>query len=254
VILLAGVHLINSTKKQLQIKDVHSLVLTGDNSNASIATVTCIQDFSIAFVNCNHVSLSTIALNSCALRFSIVNNTQLINLIVTNNKLVIYHNGTDDKKQCKHLEDFVIIDSTFQNFPMFSAALTLTPPYASCTRINLSGVLFKDMYNMTELNSIHILNAYSLTLTNVTIYNFSSTSGSISIFSVHELALRNVKIINNSQSTVSYQILFELQGINTIYFAGDFIFKYNHGGRGIVLQQVKKIWTAPNSTLRIEKN
>ena len=130
VILLAGVHLINFTKSKLLIEDVHSLVLTGDKSNTSITTVTCIQDFSIAFINSNHVSLSTIAFNSCSLRFSIVNNTQLINLSITNSRLVILlkrdedlasgHYGTlsaDDKKQCiaKYLNNFTIIDSTFQN-------------------------------------------------------------------------------------------------------------------------------------------
>ena len=36
VILLAGVHLINSTKSKLLIEGVHSLVLTGDKSNTSI--------------------------------------------------------------------------------------------------------------------------------------------------------------------------------------------------------------------------
>ena len=92
VILLAGVHLINSTKNQLLIEDVHSLVLTGDKSNT---TVTCIQDFSIAFVNSNHVSLSNITINSCALRFSIVNNTQLINLSVINSRLMIFPKAED---------------------------------------------------------------------------------------------------------------------------------------------------------------
>lgn len=73
VVLLAGVHLVNSTMSQLLIENVHSLLLMGDNSNTSTTTVTCIQEFSFAFVNCNHVNLSTIALNSCTLRFSIVN-------------------------------------------------------------------------------------------------------------------------------------------------------------------------------------
>ena len=256
VILLAGVHLINSTENQLLIEGVHSLVLTGDKSNTSITTVTCIQDFSIAFVNSNHVSLSTIAFNSCALRFSIVNNTQLINLSVINSRLAILQKGyedlgygrVDDEKQCKYLDDFAIIDSTFQNFPIYSAALdTLS---TSCTQINLRGVLFKDVH-VAELNPIHIVNAYNVILTNVTIYNFSSTSGSVSILSVHMLTLRNVEVTNNSKSATSD--LLDLQLISTIIFAGDFIFKNNHGGRGIVLRQVKKIWTAPNSILMIEK-
>ena len=262
VILLAGVHLINST---LLIEDVHSLVLTGDKSNTSvITTVTCIQDFSITFFDSNHVSLSTIALNSCELRFSTINNTQLINLSFTNSKLVIRqflrkrdvelgHYGTvNDEKQCKYHDDFDIIDSTFHNCLIYmqawaQAQVLNSPLYTSCTQINLRGVLFKEM---ERLNSISITKAYNVIFTNVTIYNCSSGSGLLIIFSVRNLALQNVKVINNSQSTS----LLDLFRINTIKFAGDFVFKYNHGARGIVLRQVKKVWIASNSTLRIDNN
>ena len=164
VILLAGVHLINST---LLIEDVHSLVLTGDKSNT---TVTCIQNFSIAFVSINHVSLSNITLNSCALRFSVINNTQLINLSVINGRLVIlpkdedlghyygtihYNNNVDDdEKQCKYLDNFSIIDSTFQNCLVSSEILS------SCIQINLRGVLFRSIiYNVTYNNDIVYVNA-----------------------------------------------------------------------------------------------
>ena len=242
VILLAGVHLINST---LQIEDVHSLVLTGDKSNT---TVTCIQDFSIAYFNSNHVSLSNITLNSCALQFSIVNNTQLINLSGINGRLIIQFSedlgpyyylisGTvdDDEKQCKYLDNFSIIDSTFQNCPMSVNGLS-SLLHLSCVQINLSGVLFRNIiYNVTydnDMNSIiYIMNVYGMILTNVTIYNCSSVSESV-----------------NTSNFLLY-----LQGINTIEFAGDFIFKHNHGA-GIILRRVKAAWIASNSTLRIENN
>ena len=263
MMLLAGVHLIDSTKNQLLIEDVHSLVVTGDKSNT---TVTCIQDFSIAFVNSNHVSLSTLTFNSCALRFSVINNTQLINLSVINSRLIIFPKGEelrhsyffdtvdDDEKQCKYLDNFSIIDSTFQNCPMSVKPNGLnTLLYTSCVQINLSRVLFRNIiYNVTynnDMNSIYIMKAYNVILTNVTIYNCSFGSGSVRIFSVHKLILQNMKVI---QST-SYSLL-DLQNINKIEFAGDFIFKHNHGARGIVMQRVKTAWTASNSTLRIENN
>ena len=253
VILLAGVHLISST---LLIEDVHSLVLTGDKSNA---TVTCIQDFSIAFVNSNHVSLFNITLNSCALRFSVISNTQLINLSVINSRLIIlptdeelghYSYGAivdHDEKQCEYLDNFSIIDSTFQNCPMSFTGLS-TLLYTSCVQINLSGVLFRNIiynvtYNNDNMNSIYIMNAYSMILTNVTIYN---CSGSVGISSVHKVVLQNLKVI---QSTSIF-----LLEVNTIKFAGNFIFKHNHGNGGIILQPVKTVWIASNSTLRIEDN
>ena len=250
VILLAGVHLINSTPL---IEDVHSLVLTGDKSNT---TVTCIQDFSITFVNSNHVSLSNITLNSCALRFLITNNTQLINLSIINGRLIIgedledyYYYDTVDEKQCKYLNNFSINDSTFQNCPMSANGLS-TLLYTFCVQINLSGVLFRNIiYNVAYnnyMNSIYIMNAYSMILTNVTIYK---CSGSVRIFSVHKLVLQNMKIIRSTSN-----ILLHLQGINTIVFGGDFIFKHNFGARGIVMRQVKMAWIASNSTLRIENN
>ena len=87
------------------------------------------------------------------------------------------------------------------------------------------------------------------TLTNVTIYNCSSESGSVNIFLVHNLVLQNMKII---QSTSNYLLC--LRRIDTIKFAGDFIFKHNHGDNGIILRQVKMAWIASNSTLRMENN
>jgi hypothetical protein len=155
------------------------------------------------------------------------------------------HYGTvDDEKQCKFYDNFDIIDSTFQNVFVYmhvEAYVLNTPSYTSCSQINLKGVLFKEMEG---LRSINIMKAYSVVLTNVTLYN---CSGPIIIFSVHTVVLTNVKISNNSD-------LLDLQGINTIKFSGYFICKYNDGVHGIVLRQVKKIWTAPNSILRIEKN
>jgi predicted outer membrane repeat protein len=124
------------------------------------------------------------------------------------------------------------------------AQILNTPLYTSCAQINLRGVLFKEM---EEPSSIIIIKTYNVILTNVTI---SDCSTSVIISLVHKLTLRNVKVINNSQSTS----LLDLQGINTIKFAGDFTFTYNYGAGGIVLRQVKKVWTASNSTLRIEKN
>ena len=201
VILLAGVHLINST---LLIADVYSLILTGDKRNTSIIpTLTCIQDFSITFVDSNHVSLSTITLNSCALWFSNINNTQLINLSVINSGLVItqflHKRDVGVERQCKYHDDFDIIDSTFHNCHVdmqVRAQVVNSPLYTSCTQINLRGVLFKEMER-----TISIIKAYNVILTNVTIYNCSSGSGSLIIFSVHKLVLQNVKVINNSQST-----------------------------------------------------
>ena len=186
MVLLAGIHLINSTKSQLLIENAHSLVMTGEKRNTSITTVTCIQDFSFAFVNCNHINLSTIVLNSCALQFSIINNTQLINLSVINSRLVITqflhkrdeelgHYGTvDDEKQCKFRDDFYIIDSTFQNSNIYmhvEALVLNTPSYTSCTQISLRGVVFKEMKENV------IMKAYNEILTNVTMYNYSHNAG-----------------------------------------------------------------------------
>ena len=243
-VLLGGVHLVNSTKNKLLIGNVHSLVLTGEQSDA---TVTCIQDFSFTFANCNHINLSTVAFNSCALIFSIINNTHLINLSIINSRLIItqilqkrekvlgQYGTVDYEKPCKYHDGFDIIDSTFQNSCIsmkVEAQVLNTPSYTSCTQLGLKGVVIKEM---KEPNTI--MKAYNVILTNVTIYNCSYTGGLVTVFSVHKLTLRNMKIVNNSDSGS----ILDLQGINTINVAGDFIFKYNHGARGIVLRQVKKV-------------
>ena len=58
-----------------------------------------------------------------------------------------------------------------------------------------------------------------------------------------------MKIIQCTSNFLLY-----LRGIDTIKFAGDFIFKHNRGARCIILRQVKTALTASNSTLRIENN
>ena len=101
----------------------------------------------------------------------------------------------------------------------------------------------------TYMNSIYIMSAYNMILTNVTIYNCSSESGSVNIFSVHKLVLQNMKIIQTTSNFLLY-----LRRITILKFVGDFIFKHNHGADGIVLRYVKNVWTASNSMLRIENN
>ena len=88
VVLLEGVHLINSTMNESSIVNVHSLVLVGKKNKG--ATVTCVQNFSFQFNNCNNINISAIEFNSCALLFSnILNGTRLSGLTMINSRLTI---------------------------------------------------------------------------------------------------------------------------------------------------------------------
>ena len=140
------------------------------------------------------------------------------------------HYGTvDDEKPCTFHDIFDIIDSTFQNsyivMQVEAQGVLNTPPYTSCTQINLNRVAFKEMEQSDT--RLCITKAYNVILTNVTIPG-------LSIYSVHKLTFWNIKMIKSESETAV-----NLVGINTVKFIGDFIFKYNHGKRGIVLRQVQ---------------
>ena len=281
VVLLAGVHLINSTRNRILMEYVHSMALTHKNGNG--ATVTCVQHFSFEFFYSNRINISGIVFNSCVLRFSDINNCLLVNLTIINGRLMIEqtlrrsdeeskHYGTvDDEKRCESLDEFDIIGSTFQNSSInmkVESEVLNTPLYTTCTQLSLRGVVIKEFStNSQESIAFFIIKAYNVILTNVTIHNSSGSGPLVTMSLVHKLTLRDVRFINNAR------YLLNLQGINTVRFEGDFIFKNNYGcymtnlklndntsstirerSRGIVLRQVKKIWTTSNSTLKFDKN
>ena len=258
MVLLDGVHFINSTKNDLVIRDIDSVILTSRKNNA---TVTCAQEFRFKFINCSHINVSTIVFNSCVLYFSSMNNTQLSNITMINSKLMIQqalylkneelgHYGTvNGEKQCIFHDYFDIIDSTFQNSSI-DMEVSVSPDsssYTSCTQLSIRGVVINEMREST----ITIMKAYNVFLTNIMIHkNKARLTTVLTVFSVHKLTLTDVKVDNNSGSMT----ILNFQAINSVKITGGFIFRYNHGTWGIIMQQIKKVWTASNSTLKFNKN
>ena len=63
VVLLPGLHLINSTKDKLQMSNLHSVHITGQRGET---VVTCLYDFGLYFYNIGNVRVTNITFRSCA--------------------------------------------------------------------------------------------------------------------------------------------------------------------------------------------
>ena len=133
VLLLAGVHLINSTIGKSLVKDLHSLAIIGEQSETIIL---CNPGFTLELNTCQNVSISHVIFNSCTLLLSrTLENVVLTNTTILNGTLKIYkpaavYNvaGNSDKQSinccqreihngpCIILESVSISNSTLSNF------------------------------------------------------------------------------------------------------------------------------------------
>ena len=86
VTLLAGVHFINSTKDSLDIKNVHSLIITGEQEEA---TLNCGNGLILNFNISTGINISQITLNSCTLIFSYLQDVMIDNAVVIDSDLQI---------------------------------------------------------------------------------------------------------------------------------------------------------------------
>ena len=79
IVLLPGVHIINTTRTNLSIEDIGSLVITSDGE----ASVWCMSRFLFDFYNVERVKISNVGFKLCGqLIFSSINNIEVGNVII----------------------------------------------------------------------------------------------------------------------------------------------------------------------------
>ena len=102
MMLLAGVHLVNSTKDRFLIENVLSVELTGEHETTNVL---CISQLWIGFLNVENVNISNIVFNSCfrysevfvmnsSLFFANVQNVVVSNLTINKGGLIIWQSRT----------------------------------------------------------------------------------------------------------------------------------------------------------------
>ena len=206
VLLLAGVHLINSLiKGKILIKNLHSLVVLGEQSEA---TIFCIPGFTIEFNTCQNVSISHIVFDSCTLLLSrTLENITLTNTTILNGALKIYNGvynvaGNSSKQSinccqrknnsgsCKILESISISDSSLSNSSIDSKS---NIKGIDCLQLAITRVIFKNIRN--SLNALSVNNGYRVTITDVNVNNNRSPFWTLSISHIHTLTLINMTIL-----------------------------------------------------------
>ena len=222
VILLPGVHLIDSTKHTLQIKDVHSISLCGHPRETLSATISCIHNFRIDFINVVNISISNIVVQSCAVlsefKKNILNSTLLFvqakNITIVNTIIV---NGGITIIESKRGSVFHLINSK-----ILSTLTRLFFYYDSVKHYSNVGCTVTDKVLIYDSNtSVHasgnapIEYCIEFYIYNVTVEH--NTEIAFSMNTVHKVVFTNITVHNNSgHSSILYvrSSITEFKGLN----------------------------------------
>lgn len=124
VLLLAGIHRINSTSENFLTENVHSLTIIGEKFRET--TVLCVSSFKFGFNTCENISVSYITFDSCELVLSKhLQEIVLSKITVLSGTVKINHDITSDSYEqacpkenhtsCKVLEHVFVSNSRFIN-------------------------------------------------------------------------------------------------------------------------------------------
>lgn len=118
--LLAGVHFINFTKDSLDVRNVHSLRITGEKEQREQrASLYCGNGLKLNFNVSNGISISQITLNSCTLIFSYMQNITIDDVMIIDGDLQYYsdcmHRITDKIKSVIKISKSILHNSSTNN-------------------------------------------------------------------------------------------------------------------------------------------
>ena len=242
VMLLAGVHLINSTNNSLLIENVHSLNFTGDHVRERVK-LSCINGFSFNFKFCRNVSISHVTLDSCTVVFSyIFKNITITSIVLIDGGLKIHHYLPDqhdydsvfrvNRDNCEIQVKVYLSDCIFQNSGIKLEVKSIYSD-ASCIHLDVRDVTIKDI---NEGYVLDIYNTYSIAIYNVSFLNNVSPLCGLCIHSAHKATLASIKV------WYSFTPMMSLRKMNEVIFKGIISFKCNSGhGRGVAITSVEKI-------------
>ena len=237
--LLPGIHLVNSTRYRLLVRNTHIVSFKGEN-----ATISCVKELSFVFMNCNFVQLSGLTFESCTLLFSYVRNLRIVHLSVINNWLTITSASKRDiewniiEGQCESYAQLQVVNTNFSNsgISVKKSYFNGIGPVISCIKVGIVKVVFKDIVtNTTAATALALPGVRTAIITDTIFQNIHASS--LTAFTVYNLSLTNVAFVNNCCS----RSLLDLQYINTLKLMGNCNFKFNNNSDGIVVKKVKYI-------------
>ena len=154
VILLSGLHLINSTTGTLSVKTIYSFTFTGDHEQEG-TTLSCIGWFRFELNSCRNIRFTHITLQSCTIVFSYIEEDIIIsNVTIIGGGLEIYHYAPDtqsygsvykfNKIKCEVQAKVYIANSVFQDSNIRLKVEGIHSE-ASCIHLEIRDVLIKDI-------------------------------------------------------------------------------------------------------------
>ena len=289
VTLLAGVHLVNSTKDRLVIEDVHLLNFTGDREQGG-TTVSCLHNFTFNFIISTDIILSHITFHSCTLLLSYcpvgsiycledrLKDIVLSNVTIINGILQVYEYRTysiplllyllKHRKDCyispcklpkrANISDCKFQDSkvdistlTFEVSIDNSMTVTDRDVICSCIQLNLKRVSIKDI---TKNNyGLHIRNVYNVTIIGLDIQNgFKPIMSGLHICKAHMVILANTTFRNNTY----HSPMLTLERIKDVIIEGYCFFIKNTVllGEGVKVSTVESIMVKSKSMIEVCNN
>ena len=235
VVLLPGLHLINTTINWYLIKNINSLVLTGQGE----ATIECLHQFGFEFRRIKNITVSHVQFRSCGLI-----NTLIINVPVTINStlLLLNHQNISILDVNITYGGITVAVNVYREqkfkvqFKRISMVRSHFQIYDATHRYNLfDGMFPMDMYVSNSMFQgsnikISILSSKgSLELRMILVEQITSFLPALKVYKLSNISLTNVTFMNNSSPLVS------MTDVDTVTINGHCFFNFNHGESGIFI-------------------
>ena len=213
IVLLPGVHIVNTTRANLSIEDIGSLVITSDGE----ASVWCISRFIFDFFSVEQVEISNIMFKLCErLIFSSINNIEVGNVIIEG------ENGISIEKTHSKLYSHVLNNKIFLynlNITSKSNGMGIFYDSPMCDH-NLPGTMYCTLLGSTQLYlqncTLYMANIYlrayctqvnvqQITISHLRLDSFSVINGNA--FAIYRAAKVSLKDIIIKDSTTPFSLL-----------------------------------------------
>ena len=243
VVLLSGLHLINSTicARGLLIENISSLILTGRGE----VTVECLCPFTFEFRNIKSVSVSHITFKYCGStrKFSKVNSTFYV---LSSQHLSIQELNIVFGGVVAAISTEWKFTSKFCKLNIINSQLLVVYGPASTSQTIMYGKIAADIFisdSIFQGSNIHMrVSGGLLDIRLVLFEKLASSIPALHTYGFFNATLTNITFQNNSSPLIS------MNGINSITFKGHCVFNSNIGNIGVFLQ-TRHLTLSPNTKL-----
>ena len=267
VTFLAGNHFINSTKDSLDIKNVHSLIITGDQEEA---TLNCGNGLILNFNISTGINISQIILNSCTLIFSYLQDVMIDNAMVIDSDLRInqYYSDcacryTDKIKPArKHMRisKSILHNSSLNNWVESSVYTDINNDsyFSNCFQLDISNIIIRNINRLNLTTAIKIWYANVVNISHITFWNNSSPLIDLKSIELVKLIGYNKISFNTGQGIAIASVNYIRQSID-IMFVSVVLMKhcrieiFNNFDSTLAIQLGRKL-EIRNSTIALKNN